>query len=323
MIPIGDRLSEAAMTKPRKRLLLTGPSGLLGAAIVDHWGQRWDITALVGRHRMARGVVDNVPADLRLPDGLAALVERHRPDVVVHCAAWTDLDACEANPELARTLHRDASAALAEGAARAGARFVYISTDSLFSAVPGPHREEDPIDPRSVYARTKWEGEQAALSACPSSLILRTCIVGWNAQPKVSLAEWMLRELRAERPVKAFVDVWFTPILTTTLAAAIEKLLTVGAAGVLHVGGGECVTKHAFAEQVAAAFELPASLIIPTSIAGVPLRAPRPASPCLDSSRYAALTGEPLQRVGDLLREMRLQESSGWVTSLRSSIAAD
>src|SRR5690349_19683358 len=104
------------MTK--RRLLLTGPSGLLGATIVDLWADRWDIVSLSGRHRMARGVADDVPARLEAPSTLGPLVIEARPDVVVHCAAWTDLDACEANPALARTIHRDATAALAEGAAR-------------------------------------------------------------------------------------------------------------------------------------------------------------------------------------------------------------
>jgi dTDP-4-dehydrorhamnose reductase len=307
-------------TPSQRRLLLTGPSGLLGATIVDSWADRWDIIAFSGRHRMARGVVEDVPVRLETPSSLLPLVVRARPEVVVHCAAWTDLDACETNPALARTIHRDATAALAEGAARVSAAFVYISTDSLFSRVPGPHREDDPIDPRSVYAKTKREGEEVALGVCPAALIVRTCIVGWNAQPKTSLVEWLVRELGAGRSVKGFTDVAFTPIATTTFAKALERVVDLEARGILHVGGGECVSKYEFAREVAEAFELPRELVSASSIADEKLVAPRPRAPCLDSSRYAALTGDRPPTVDETLTELRRLRREGFCDRLRSSI---
>jgi dTDP-4-dehydrorhamnose reductase len=240
--------------------------------------------------------------------------------VIVHTAAWTDLDACEANPALARTLHRDATLALAEAAATAGARFVYVSTDSLFVRVPGPHSEDDPIDPRSVYAKTKREGEEASLTACSAALVLRTCIVGWNAQPKASLAEWILRELRAGRRIRAFTDTFFTPILTTTFSTAIERLVEREAHGILHVAGGECISKYDFALKLADTFGLPQALVVPSSSTDVSLKAPRPLRPCLDSSRFARLTGERLQTVNEALIELRRLEDSGWTARLRASI---
>jgi dTDP-4-dehydrorhamnose reductase len=304
------------------RLLLTGGSGLLGAAILDSWGERWETTVIVGRYGIDKAGVENVPGDMAAPGTLASIVERARPHVVLHCAAWTDLDACERDPARARTIHRDASAALALGAARSGAAFVYVSTDSVFAGPGGRHTEDDPAEPRSVYARTKREGEEASLAVCPDTLVVRTCIVGWNAQPKASLAEWILRELRAGRPVKAFRDVSFTPILTTTLAASIERLVLRDAKvrGVLHVSGAECVTKLAFALKVAEVFELPTVLVEPSSVGDARLGAPRPTCPCLDSSRYAALTGERLETVEQGLREMRRLERSGYVDRVRASL---
>jgi dTDP-4-dehydrorhamnose reductase len=304
----------------KRRLLLTGATGLLGAAIVESWANSWQISAL-GRRPIGGTAVENLLADLNEPSTLAPLVERARPEVVVHCAAWTDLDGCEADPARARTIHRDATAALASAAAQGGARFVYISTDSVFGGERGPHREEDPTDPRSVYARTKLEGEDAALHASAgSALVVRTCIIGWNAQPKTSLAEWVLRELRGGRSVKGFTDISFTPILTTTLARALERLVGREARGLLHVGGADCITKYDFAVKVADVFSLPRSLIVPTSIAEAKLAAPRPRCPCLNSSRYAALSGEPLETVDQALIEMRHQEATGFRDRLRALI---
>jgi dTDP-4-dehydrorhamnose reductase len=304
----------------RRKLLLTGPSGLLGSAIIDGWNPRWDITALIGRHRIKRGVVANVPGDLLAPMTLGPIVEASRPDVIVHAGAWTDLDGCEADPARARTIHRDATAALAEAAAAVKAAFVYISTDALFSGADAPHAEDEPVDPQSVYARTKREGEEAALAAGPA-LVIRTSIVGWNAQPKVSLAEWFLRELRAGRPVNGFTDVWFTPISTTRLATAIERLVDQQARGILHVSGGEAVSKHEFGVTLAEVFGLPKDLVRPSSIAAAKMRAPRPVNPSLDSSRYAALTGDRPPTVRETLEELRRLELTGWPDHLRTGLA--
>jgi dTDP-4-dehydrorhamnose reductase len=304
----------------RRRLLLTGATGLLGSAILDAWSSRWDVVAMTHRWRTRREHVTDLPADLEDTGSLNGLVENAEPDVVVHAAAWTDVDACEANPDRARTLHRDASAALARGASAVGARFIYISTDSVFSSGPGPHRESDPTEPRSVYARTKLEGELASLDACPNGLVIRTCVVGWNAQPKLGLVEWILAELRAERAIKAFADVWFTPISSVALSAAIERLATLDVRGVLHVGGANALTKLAYAREVADVFGLRSELVTPSTLDEVKLRAPRPRTPTLDSSRFAALTQSDLETARGGLLGLKRSEDEGWRQRIASSI---
>jgi dTDP-4-dehydrorhamnose reductase len=293
---------------------------MFGCAVLDSWSGRHDITALVGRTRVTAPGVTSVRGDLREPSGLHQLVMAARPEIVLHCAAWTDLDACEENPRTSHTVHCDATASLARGAAAVGAKFIYISTDAVFGGTPGPHRECDPVNPLSVYAKTKLEGERIALELCPSGLVVRTCIVGWNAQRKISLLEWILRELRGGRSINAFSDVSFTPIGTIALSGAVEQLLDVGANGVVHVGGAACVSKYDFARRVADEFSLPPELVVAASIKTASLRAPRPLSPCLDSSRFAKLTGATLQTVEETLREMRRLEASGWPEHLRSLV---
>lgn len=315
---LGHHAVTTIVSEKRRRLLLTGASGMLGATLVERWSARWDIVALTGRHQLARGLERSMPVDLRRPQHLADLVVEARPDAVVHAAAWTDVDACEADPATARALHRDATDAIARGAARAHARLIYVSTDAVFSGTSGPHREQDPIDPLSVYARTKREGEEAALSACSSSLVVRTCIVGWNAQRKRGLVEWLLDELRAGRPVAGFADVAFTPITATRLVDSLEQLLELKATGVLHVAGGECVTKHAFATSVAHEFGLDRSLVRASRLGDVPLRAPRPLAPCLDCSRYVTLTNAAVPSVLETVRELRELEASGWRERMRT-----
>lgn len=311
------------MSATKRHALVTGASGLLGAALIEGWWPRWRLTATVNRNRIYREGLHLVDADLERPDSLAQVVVHERPDVVVHCGAWTDVDACEANPQRARTIHRDATAALARGADEVGAAFVYISTDAVFSDVDRLHTELDPVSPRSVYARTKHEGEDACVSACRNTLVVRTCIIGWNALSKTSLTEWIIGELREGRKVNAFADVCFTPILTTTLCEGLERLVAKGATGLVHAGGAECITKYAFAQRVADVFSLSRDLVVRGSIRSATLRAPRPESPCLDSSKFASLTEQPLQSVDEALAEMRRLDESGWRSRLHKLVARE
>lgn len=302
----------------RRKALVTGATGLLGANLVREWLPRWSITGVARKKQLVHPNVTSVMADVGGP-AVPEIVESARPDVVVHTAAWTDLDGCERDPAEARRLHVEASRSVAAAAQRVGARLVYISTDSMFSG-PGRHGEDSPVDAQSVYTRTKLEGEHISIAECPDTLVIRTAIVGWNAQPKTSLVEWLLRELRAGRSVPGFGDVFFTPILCNDLARAIERLVELDVTGVLNVAGAECISKYDFAVTVARVFGLPTELVQRGSIEGSTLLAPRPRHPCLDSSRCERLVGTPMPDVRSTLEAMLELERSGWVDELRGLV---
>lgn len=312
-------------TDGKPRILVTGATGMLGAALVDAWHGDWQVAALARHFRFNLPGVENVSADLSDRDDLAALpaiVDRLAPDVIVHCAALTDIDLCERQPALARTIHRDATAVLARAARRRGAGFVAISTDALFGHGDAPHREDDVVQPLSVYARTKWEGEQAALDeTAGEGLVVRTCIYGWNAQPKLSLSEWILRELRGGRAITGFADVFFTPLLSNTLGHALRRLIALKVKGLLHVGGADAISKYDFAIGLARRFGLPEQLVRRGSIADSPLLASRPRFPCLDSTRFAALVGSPPAGVADDFGELKRLEDTGYPQRLRGLVA--
>ncbi|HEX3695652.1 MAG TPA: SDR family oxidoreductase [Polyangia bacterium] len=304
------------------RVLVTGATGLLGATLVDAWRTDWQVAALAQRFRFGLADVENVSMDLGDLAALPGLVERLAPDLIVHCAALTNLDLCEQQPALARTIHRDATAVLARAAQRRGAAFVAISTDAVFGQGERAHREDDPVFPLSAYARTKWEGEQAALDETGGeALVVRTCIHGWNAQPKSSLSEWILGELRAGRSLTGFTDVFFTPLLCNTLGRALPRLLERKAKGVVHVAGADIISKYDFAVALARQFGLDEQLVRRGSIADSPLRASRPRFPCLDSARFAALTSWPLARTADDFAEMKRLEDGGYPQRLRGLVS--
>lgn len=275
----------------RERLLVTGASGLLGSTVarIAH-EQGWDVTAVGNRHPVMVADVESVAADLQ-EDGVADALVRHvAPTSVVHCAAITDVDACESLPDGGLRLHRDATRALARTAG-AHARFVYISTDSVFDGTRSWYSEADLTGPINAYSRSKLEGEHAVREELGTrGLVIRTSPYG-AAGRGTNIAEWLMGKLGRREPIGGFADVYFTPILADDLASIVLKLIEVGASGTYHAAGSERISKYDFAVRFARALNADASLVTARPIADAQLRAPRPKDTSLATAKIAREIG--------------------------------
>ena len=263
------------------RLLVTGASGLLGANLVLTAAGTHEVVAVCHRHPIRLDGVKTICADLSQPEVAGRLLEGEMPDWVVHCAAATDVDDCEEDPDWADRLNRAMAGEVAAGANAIHARLVHISTDAVFDGEIGNYSEEDTPRPINEYGRTKLAGESAVLEAHPGAAVARTNIFGWNVQPKRSLAEWFLAHLEAGQECNGYEDVWVTPILVNDLAEILLGMLASGVRGLHHVAGADCVSKYEFGLMLAEVFGLDGSLIRPISVDEAGLRARRPKRLCL------------------------------------------
>lgn len=302
------------------RLLVTGASGLLGSNLVLQAREEHEVVAASYRTAIRLPGVTAYAVDLREPRGVRDLVDAAQPDWIVHCAAATDLDACQADPAWAFGLNRDAAGLLAGAGRRA--RFVHISTDCVFDGETGGYDEQSPPAPVSIYGESKWRGEQAVLEAHPEALIVRTNIYGWNAQAKTSLAEWFL--LRAEGGTRSpgWQDIFSTPILVNDLAEIVLALLGKGERGIYHVGGGTCLSKFEFGRRVLTTFGLDPAGVDPTDFANSGLSAPRARNLCMNSSKVEGALGLRLPTVDQGLARFRRLREEGWVGQLQAMVAA-
>jgi dTDP-4-dehydrorhamnose reductase len=211
------------------RLLVTGAAGMLGTDVVA-CASAHDVVALT------RGELDITDAD-----AVAAAVRDARPEGVINCAAWTDVDGAEAAEEQATAINGDGAGRVAAAAAAAGAFTVHVSTDYVFAGdATDPYAEADPTDPRTAYGRSKLAGELAVAAAAPSAhAIVRTA---WVFGPHGrNFVDTMLR-LGAERDELTVVDDQIgCPTYTGHLAQALVAIAAARPNGVLHVaGGGRC-----------------------------------------------------------------------------------
>lgn len=228
-----------------------------------------------------------------------------RPDAVIHCAAYTDVDGCERNPDRAMLVNGEGTRHVAEAARIAGARLVAISTDYVFDgAKRAPYLEDDPPNPRSAYGRSKLAAERAALEQ-PNSLVVRTAwLYGRHGRHFVGA---ILERARRGEPLRVVADQVGSPTWSRHLARALAALAAGHATGIVHAtGSGQC-SWHEFAsaivEEAAARGLAEAVPVAPITSAQFDRPAPRPAYSVLSNARLKELGVVPLPHWRDALRE--------------------
>ncbi len=234
---------------------------------------------------------------------------RLQPQVIVNCAAYTNVDAAESDEELAGKVNGAGPGYLAEAARTTGAVLVQVSTDYVFDGrKAGPYLETDPVGPLSAYGRSKLAGEQAILdSGLERYLIIRT---SWLHGPGgKNFVATILRLAREREELRVVADQVGSPTYTGDLAAAILRLLAMtgsgtpgtahGLYGIYHfANAGQC-SWHDFAEAIVAEARrqgepLAVKQLVPITTGDYPLPAPRPAWSVLSSQRYREVCGDPV-----------------------------
>lgn len=256
------------------KVLITGAGGQLGTDL--------------GRAFEAGTSYQVVPAghdrlDVSDRDAVRAAVGVAHPEVIVHAAAWTAVDACESDPDRAWRVNALGTRHVAEAASSVGAHLVYVSTDYVFDGTSErPYVEWDDPHPASVYGRTKLGGEREA-AAAPGACVVRTSwVCGVHG---ANMVKTILR-LAASRDSLAFVDDQRgCPTFTDDLATAIVRLATERRPGVFHVTNQGPTTWYRLACEVVAAAGRDPAMVSPIATADLdpPRPAPRPANSVLDN----------------------------------------
>jgi dTDP-4-dehydrorhamnose reductase len=260
-----------------KRVLITGAGGMLArdlAPVFEAAGHR--VAAL------SRSVLD-ITDERAVQLAFAEL----QPDLVLHAAAYTQVDRAEAEPHIAEAINRFGSAIVADAASRHRAPVVYLSTDYVFDGTAAtPLVPDTPTRPINVYGLTKCQGEEAVRALQPDSYIVRTAWLYGAGGP--NFVDTM-RQLAATRPeVQVVADQVGSPTWTVSLSRMILALTETGAFGTYHaVGKGSC-SWYEFAEQIWATMGFTTPLR-PTTAAAFGRPAPRPAYSVLDVGALEAL----------------------------------
>lgn len=266
------------------KVLVTGAAGQLGVDLVEHCtGMGDDVVA-----------VDRSALDITDADVVRSLILDVCPDVVINAAAYTAVDACETNEEIAFAVNATAVGHLAAACEPVGAHLVHVSTDYVFDGtLDRPYREDDATNPQSVYGASKLAGEVAA---GPSATIARTSwVCGEHGNNMVKLVLRLAQN--PEQPLAFVDDQRGHPTFTADLAPALRRLALDRRSGVHHVTNDGAVSWYGFVREILAAAGHDPDRVSPISSGDLrpPRPAPRPANSVLDNAAWRAAGYEPLR----------------------------
>lgn len=256
------------------KILVTGATGMLGREVA--------IAATTAGHALA--ALGHAELDITDPDAVAAAVREVRPDAVLNCAAWTDVDGAETRTREAFAVNGPGAGNVARAAEAAGAWIVHVSTDYVFSGDKrSPYLESDPTGPISKYGSGKLAGEQAVAHAAPARhTVVRS---SWLFGAAGRCFPTTILHAGSERDQLTVVDDQVgCPTFTGHLAPALLELAEARIPGIVHVAGGGQCSWYEFSREIVSHAGLSCE-IVPGSTAALGRPAPRPAYSVLGSER--------------------------------------
>ncbi|MBI4396978.1 MAG: NAD(P)-dependent oxidoreductase [Elusimicrobia bacterium] len=219
----------------KKRVLLTGATGLLGKDLWRTFSGGYDVLSVSRRWNPCVPRSAWRCADVRRPSSLTRILRVFKPQIILHAAAIANIDYCERHPEEAFQTNTQGTRNLLM-AAGGKALFVYLSTDNVFDGTRKGYREEDAPRPRNSYGFSKLWGEHHVRSLAPRHLIVRTCwFFGFGPN--------FVTKLMAGDPMKAAEDWVATPTYTADLAGAVDRLVRCAPWGTYHITNGRAASR--------------------------------------------------------------------------------
>ncbi len=279
------------MTRHKKKMLITGASGMLGSNLAYYFREFYHVTGLYNENVAVMNGVDMKRVDITSGKELNSIMDQVGPDVIIHCVGLTNVDTCEIDHEKADMLNVTGTRILVDSLKSLKTKLIYISSDSVYDGKKGNFRETDAADPQNYYGVTKYLGELETLKA-ENSLVIRTNFFGWNIrQNRHSLAEWILHELSSGNRIQGFHDAFFSSLYTFDLAKMLGVALDFDLAGIFNFGSLEPLSKHQFAVEVSRVFGFNGSLIKAISIDDFELKAKRGKNLSLNVDKFIQATG--------------------------------
>ncbi len=301
------------------RLVVSGASGLLGLNLsLAAKKSGFDVTGLINNNHL-KGVPFNVEkVDLLQIKEAIQKIKQIRPEGMIHCAAIADLNYAERHPELTQKLNGVVPGALAAAAAEWGIPFIHISTDAVFDGIVGNYRETDSTNPLSVYAKTKFEGEQAVLDVYQSAVVARVVFFGWSLTGRRSLSEFFVNNLQAGNIVDGYTDTFFSPLYVEDLAATLLKILNENLSGIYHVVSPQSISKYEFGVRIAKEFGFDPLLIKPTQRKKIKNGVQRSLNLVLNPKKIQIALDKKMPTVDEGIKTMYQRWIEGYPNSLQS-----
>ena len=271
-------------------ILIVGAQGMLGS----------DLMETINHTRQVLGV-DIEECDITDQKETRNTLLRMKPSWVINAAAYTQVDQCETNSEQAFKVNAEGVSNLALACKEINTKLLHVSTDYVFDGkTKNPYREEDPVNPLSVYGNSKCRGEAAVQDLLDDFIIVRTG--GLYGKRGVNFVNTIVKMAQERDELRVVNDQWMSPTCTIDLSKAIGTLVQLSSQGIFHIVNSGFCTWYEFACKIVAITDSPCR-VVPISSDELDRPAPRPAFAVLNCSKYSEVTGMELRPWEEALTE--------------------
>ena len=255
------------------RILITGAFGQLGHSLQSVLSKKSNYELICTGRKVKKGQ-EGIPLDIRNQVALKELINTTAPDILINLAAMTNVDACELNPKLAGEIN---VAGLEHICDSFKGKIIHLSTDYVFDGTSGPYKEDDPLNPISIYGKTKLASEHILLEKDIKNLVIRgNVLYDYSPHTSASFLNWVVSSLKGNQEIKVVEDQFNNPTWTRSMSDIIELSIENDLEGIIHWGDSVHISRFEFAKLIAKKFSLNESLIKPvlTSELNQPARRP-------------------------------------------------
>ena len=245
----------------KKKVLITGGSGLLAINWALAIKDNFSTVLLFHKKRISIQNINTDSVSLNSLDQCLTVLKKHKPDILINTAGLTNVEECEINPSLATEVNVDLAQNLAIACNQQKVKLVHISTDHLFRGNQKFSSEDALAQPLNNYAKTKLLGEKKVLENYKDALIIRSNFFCWGTEYRQSFSDFILNNLRKNKPIDLFADVFFTPISANELFKLAHQLIDSHSVGIFNIVSNERISKYEFGVRLGNCFNLDVNLI--------------------------------------------------------------
>ena len=276
------------------KILIFGSNGLLGQNLIKHFYAKHELFGSSFETENYIPEYDFPYFAMNLTDrlGVADLINKIQPDIVINAAAYTNVDGCEDDPETCWNVNVRGVENIIDACGMLKPILVHVSTDYVFDGEGGPYTEDDVPNPQGNYARSKYNAEKAVTASDLEYIIARTQVLfgtGKNIRP--NFVTWVVNQLSQKKKIRIVDDQIGSPTYAPDFCEAIDRLLQNEAYGLFHVSGAEIISRYDFALKIAEVFDLDASLIERIKTEDLKQKAPRPMNSAFKIYKLINYTG--------------------------------
>ncbi|MEO8664265.1 MAG: dTDP-4-dehydrorhamnose reductase [Ignavibacteria bacterium] len=262
------------------KILITGSNGLLGQAITSLFTRETDLE-LIQTSFEEKSYLDYGHTyrqlDITKKDDVKRMVEFYLPDVIINCAAYTNVDKCETEREMTWKVNVDGVKNIIIAARRNDSKIIHFSTDYIFDGKNGPYTEDSVPSPISFYGREKLASENALITSDVRSAIVRTLVlygIGNNVKPNFVL--WMIDKLKNSQPVNIVTDQVSNVTMVDDLAFGTLKIIENNCTGIYNIAGSDILSRFDLAMKMCEVFKFNKEFVLPITTKSLNQPAPRP-----------------------------------------------